>query len=82
MHPVGSLAIATASTRDSFDREGPPTVYNRSCRLRPPSLKRKFAGGDINPLGKRIHATSGFGANAQIEQVERDDWIEWTNKLQ
>ena len=53
----GSLAIATAFTRDSFDREGPPTVYNRSCRLRPPSSKRKFAGGASNPLGKRIHAT-------------------------
>ena len=31
----GSLAIATTSTRDSFDCEGPLIVYNRSCRLRP-----------------------------------------------
>ena len=35
----GSLVIATASTRDSFDREGPPTVNNRSCRLRPTEIE-------------------------------------------
>ena len=42
VHPVGSLAIATASTRDSFGREGPPTVNNRSCRLRPTEIESEI----------------------------------------
>ena len=42
---LGSLAIAAASMRDSSTCEGPPQLYNRPCRLRPPSSKRKFAGG-------------------------------------
>ena len=34
----GSLVIATASTRNSFNREGPPTEYNRFCRLCPTAV--------------------------------------------
>ena len=42
VHLVGSLAIATASTCDSFDREGPPTVNNRSCRLHPTEIESEI----------------------------------------
>ena len=35
-----------------------------------------------NPLGQRFHATSGFEMDTQIEQVERGDWIEWTDRTQ
>ena len=42
---LGSHAIAAASACDSSTCEGPPQLYNRPCRLRPPSSKRKFAGG-------------------------------------
>ena len=44
---LGSLAIAAAFACDSSTCEGPPSLYNRPCRLRPPSTKRNFAGGDL-----------------------------------
>ena len=42
---LGSLAIAAASAYDPSTCEGPPTEYNRPCRLRPITSSRKFAGG-------------------------------------
>ena len=37
-----ALVIAIASSRDSFDREGPLTEYNRSCRLRPTEIESEI----------------------------------------
>ena len=38
--------------------EGPLHLNNRPCQLRPPSSKRKFAGGASSSLVQRFHATT------------------------
>ena len=51
---LGSLAIAAATACEPFDREGPPQVYNRPCRLRPsaaaPEIRRGCIYHHLNSL--------------------------------
>ena len=60
---LGSLAIAAATACEPFDREGPPQVYNRPCRLRPsaaaPEIRRGCIYHHLNSLPRDKWFRSG-----------------------
>ena len=65
---------------DSFDLEGPPHLYNRPCRLRPPSSERKFAGGASTFTCPALPRDKYSAANAQHQPT--DDGNKKREKIQ